>query len=124
MSSNTTERPSAPEGFIRDINPRGEGAFQPSESGILDTSRVDPLNRKTEAEEWSATKTPAGAAGTGTWTETATNAASTAGGVAYNAATSAATVATGAAKMAYGTAVGDEQLKKDGSTQVWGKPEE
>jgi len=129
--------------------PRDIGALEPSAasaSGVLATSDIDPLKQKTDgtflcrwlppvlskhavaAEEWSSTSRPAAAPGT-TWTETASNAAGTATGVASSAAATATGVAvtaasmtTGAAKLAYGTAVGNEQMKKEGSEQVWGKP--
>ncbi|EJD38354.1 hypothetical protein AURDEDRAFT_172595 [Auricularia subglabra TFB-10046 SS5] len=133
-SSNNTNNTSS---FVREVHPAGQGAFQPTHSGIIETTKVDPLNNKTDQQEWADTKRPAGA--TTTWTgmatgaagsavstaqsaaSMATGAASTAASTGTGLATSAATVATGAAKLAYGTATGNETAKQQGSEQVWGK---
>lgn len=88
-----------------------------SESGILDSTRIDPLNRKSEAQEWAETMRPAGASAGATWTQTAQSATTTAA----SAAQTAAAQATGAAKFAYGHVAGNQEMKNQGSEQLWGK---
>lgn len=68
------------------------------------------------AREWAETSRP----GT-TWSATATSAAQTAVSTASGAAQTAATAATGAAKFGYGHIAGNQELKSQGSEQLWGK---
>jgi len=75
--------------------------------GIIETSHIDPLNEKSLYEdEWKSEGSPIDAAGTGS---------------AADILTSAAAVASGAARMAYGTLVGDEQVKLAGREAMFGK---
>ncbi|KZW03604.1 hypothetical protein EXIGLDRAFT_743987 [Exidia glandulosa HHB12029] len=103
-----TERQNQNQGFVRDVHPAGLGAFQPTHSGIIETTKVDPLNDKSDAQEWAETTRPAGAPAT--WTGMATGAASTATGIAASTAlgvaSSAASTGMGIASGAASTATG------------------
>lgn len=77
------------------------------------------------AEEWAGTGRSADASTARTDTDDSAAgpmAGGSAAGTGTGAATTAASMATGAAKFAYGTVAGNEQMKKEGSEQVWGKP--
>ncbi|EJD48479.1 hypothetical protein AURDEDRAFT_162440 [Auricularia subglabra TFB-10046 SS5] len=105
-----------PAGRVRALG-KNQGA---SESGIIDSTRIDPLNRKSEGAHSSQYRrclfiVPNGASSN--WTRTAQDATSTAASTAQTAAASA----TGAAKFAYGHLAGNQELKNQGSEQLWGK---
>ncbi|KZV87632.1 hypothetical protein EXIGLDRAFT_839805 [Exidia glandulosa HHB12029] len=120
FAPSTLEAPPRNEGYgqrIRPVGPDAVGMNQTaSASGIMDSTSVDPLTyNKSEAQEWAETSRPAGAATN--WTASATSAAQNAATIA----TGAATTATGAAKFGYGHVTGNEELKSQGSEQIWGK---